>query len=349
MADQEGAREALDAALRAAAKLPGEGWSGRIAPFPDPDGTPAPAHPSGPIEAFLAAALVQLRARSEANSTLELGLECAARPTIDAVKTLAPEAAMTLAEVERPLATLARALEALLDDEAASLGGADRARIEGALRGLDRRARMQLPAWRSMLAGLLDDADDEKFVDWFEAVFAQGRIADAALRRHWVDPTEPLAGSVLRPAHGVLVTSATLSDPGHEHPFALAELRTGAARLDEAPAILRLTSPFDYAAQARAIVVTDVGKNDPRQVAAAMRELFIAAGGGALGIFTAIRRLRAVHEKIAHAPHPAQLTHQARRPGRCLVRWRLRRRVAQQQRRPSACESQSCDCGAVRL
>ncbi len=30
-----------------------------------------------------------------------------------------------------------------------------------------------------------------------------------------------------------------------------------------------------------------------------MRELFLAAGGGALGIFTAIRRLRAVHEKIA--------------------------------------------------
>ncbi len=299
VADQEGAREALDAALRAAARLPGEGWSGRIAPFPEPDGTPAPVHPSGPIEAFLAAALVQLRARAEANAALELGLECAARPTIEEVRRLAPEAAMALAEVERPLATLARSLEALLDDEAASLGGADRARIEGALRGLDRRARMQLPAWRSMLAGLLDDTDDEKFVDWFSAVFAQGRIADAALLRHWVDPTEPLAGAVLRPAHGVLVTSATLSDPGHEQPFALAELRTGAARLDEAPAILRLTSPFDYASQARAIVVTDVGKTDPRQVAAAMRELFLAAGGGALGIFTAIRRLRAVHEKIA--------------------------------------------------
>jgi ATP-dependent DNA helicase DinG len=29
-----------------------------------------------------------------------------------------------------------------------------------------------------------------------------------------------------------------------------------------------------------------------------MRELFLAAGGGALGLFTAIRRLRAVHERI---------------------------------------------------
>jgi ATP-dependent DNA helicase DinG len=45
--------------------------------------------------------------------------------------------------------------------------------------------------------------------------------------------------------------------------------------------------------------VTDVGKDNPRQVAAAMRELFLAAGGGGLGLFTAIRRLRAVHGLIA--------------------------------------------------
>jgi ATP-dependent DNA helicase DinG len=48
-------------------------------------------------------------------------------------------------------------------------------------------------------------------------------------------------------------------------------------------------------------VVTDVDRNDPRQVAAAMRELFIASGGGALGLFTAVRRLRAVHERLAPA------------------------------------------------
>jgi ATP-dependent DNA helicase DinG len=299
VADQEGAREALDACIRAAAKLPGEGWSARVSPLGDEDGRPLPPEPSGPIEGFLAAALTQLRARSEANPSLELGMECAARPVIDEVREAAPAAAFALAEVEKPLLTLARALETLLDDESDNLSGADRGRIEGALRGLDRRARMQLPAWRGMLAGLQDENDHVDFVDWFEAVFAFGRIADAALRRHWIDPTEPLTGAVLKPAHGILVTSATLSDPGHEAPFALAELRTGAARLDEAPKILRLASPFDYANQARAIVVTDVNKNDARQVAAAMRELFLAAGGGGLGIFTAIRRLRAVHEKIA--------------------------------------------------
>jgi ATP-dependent DNA helicase DinG len=46
-------------------------------------------------------------------------------------------------------------------------------------------------------------------------------------------------------------------------------------------------------------VVTDVAKDHAGQVAAAMRALFLAAGGGGLGLFTAIRRLRAVHARIA--------------------------------------------------
>jgi ATP-dependent DNA helicase DinG len=298
VSESEGAREALTQAIRAATQLPGEGWSGRIAPPLDFDGERPDPTPIGPVETFLAALLAQLHARAQPNDG---GMECAARPAIDLVRETAPAAAAALAALEAPLIALARALEDILDDEAAELPTGERARIEGALRGLDRRARMQLPAWRAMLAVLQDEPDtgDPTFVDWFEAVSAFGRIADAAYRRHWVDPTEPLEAAVLRPAHGVLVTSATLSDPGHEAPFALAEMRTGAARLSDPPKLLRLASPFDYAKNARALVVTDVGRDDPRQVAAAMRELFLAAGGGGLGLFTAIRRLRAVYDKIA--------------------------------------------------
>ena len=47
------------------------------------------------------------------------------------------------------------------------------------------------------------------------------------------------------------------------------------------------------------MVVTDVRKDDLGQVAAAYRALFEAAGGGGLGLFTAISRLRAVHDRIA--------------------------------------------------
>jgi ATP-dependent DNA helicase DinG len=212
-------------------------------------------------------------------------------------------AAAALAAIEAPLLALTRTLEDLLDQGAETLTGPERGRIEGVLRGLDRRARMTLPAWRGMLATLEEEAGGEgggdDFVDWFEATVINGRWVDAAFRRHWVDPTEPLARAVLEPAHGVLVTSATLTDAAAEDPFDLAELRSGGRRLAAPPAHLRLASPFDYAACARAFVVTDVSKTDARQVSAAMRELFLAAGGGGLGLFTAIRRLRAVHDQIA--------------------------------------------------
>lgn len=291
LGDHDDAKQALVQATHAAAALPGEGWSGRIAP---PNGE---VNPIGPIEQFLVAVLEQLRARAAPS---EVGMECAARPALDLVRDTAREAAAALARVEAPLLALARSLEDVLDQEAATLGPAERARIEGALRGLDRRARMTLPAWRSMLRAIDEDAeDDPDFVDWFDATFLYGRVVDAACRRHWVDPTEPLTNAVIAPAHGVLVTSATLADQTLDDPFALAEMRTGAARLPDRPKTLRLASPFDYAAQARCFVVTDVGKDDPRQIAAAMRELFLAAGGGGLGLFTAIRRLRAVHERIA--------------------------------------------------
>jgi ATP-dependent DNA helicase DinG len=291
LGDAEEAKNALMAATRAAAALPGEGWSGRIAP---PNGE---VNPIGPVEGFLVAVLEQLRARAAPS---EVGMECAARPALDLVRETARGAAQALAGIEAPLLALARHLEDLLDEEAATLGASERARIEGALRGLDRRARMTLPAWRSMLRAIDEDAeDDPDFVDWFDATFLYGRVVDAACRRHWVDPTEPLTNAVIAPAHGVLVTSATLTDPTLDDPFALAEMRTGAARLPDRPKTLKVASPFDYAAQARAFVVTDVGRDDPRQVAAAMRELFLAAGGGGLGLFTAIRRLKAVHEKIA--------------------------------------------------
>ena len=139
---------------------------------------------------------------------------------------------------------------------------------------------------------------DPDFVDWLSAETAFGRIHDVALRRHWIDPTVPLEAAVIAPSHGVLVTSATLSDPLQDDPFDLARMRTGSARLIEPPRTLKVESPFDYAANSRVIVVNDLVKDDPRQTAAAMRELFLAAGGGGLGLFTAIRRLKAVYERL---------------------------------------------------
>jgi ATP-dependent DNA helicase DinG len=56
------------------------------------------------------------------------------------------------------------------------------------------------------------------------------------------------------------------------------------------------------------LVVTDLRKDDMDLVAAAYRALFLASGGGALGLFTAISRLRAVQGRIGAALEAAGLS-----------------------------------------
>jgi ATP-dependent DNA helicase DinG len=61
----------------------------------------------------------------------------------------------------------------------------------------------------------------------------------------------------------------------------------------------RVPSPFDYGARTRVYVVNDVRREDIGQVASAYLALIEASGGGALGLFTAISRLRQVYARIA--------------------------------------------------
>jgi ATP-dependent DNA helicase DinG len=101
---------------------------------------------------------------------------------------------------------------------------------------------------------------------------------------------------VLKPAHGLVVTSATLR--GSED-WDAAEARSGAVHLDRAVMRFAAVSPFDYPAQAEVLIVTDIKRGDTAALAGAYARLIEASGGGALGLFTAIQRLKAVHARIA--------------------------------------------------
>jgi ATP-dependent DNA helicase DinG len=149
---------------------------------------------------------------------------------------------------------------------------------------------------------------EDEFVAWFEIKRDDGRDSDVGLERHWIDPTIPLAGEVLAGAHGALITSATLRDMGAQDDWASAQVRTGASHLPEPPRRASFGSPFDYARQARIFIVKDVARRDAAALAAAYRELFLASGGGALGLFTAVRNLRAVQRAIAAPLAEAGLT-----------------------------------------
>ncbi len=283
--------ELLQKTVRAARALPGESWTVRLQ-----DGAP-----QGPAEAFLALVRAQVTARAGQRPGGIENWETDIHPLTDGLAEAGLELDTALAGLAAPMMTLAKGLRARLDEEAADLESTIRVRIEAAARGLERRAALMLPAWRGMLQSLDDsNPDGETFVDWFAAENRRGRLFDVGAYRHWVDPTEPLARAVLERAQGVFITSATLRDTSEsEDDWQSAEVRTGTAHIAGAAARASFPSPFDYAANTKILIVNDIGREDADQVAAAFRELFKAAGGGALGLFTAIRRLRGVHERIA--------------------------------------------------
>jgi ATP-dependent DNA helicase DinG len=280
--DEEGAR-ALDSAVEAARALPSDGWLQRLhegAAF-------------GPVELLLAEVRGTVYARAKAQEA-GYGLETELAEPDGALVSAATAAGEVLESLGKPLAALARRLEAVLEDAPDWLDSQARARVEGAIRGLAWR-RETLAAWIALLGRIGGEADPE-FVDWLAVERVDGREYDVAIHRRWLDPTKPLAAAVMAPADGVLVTSATLRG-GEGWPAA--EARTGAVHLPAATQHFEADSPFDYAACAEVLIVTDIGRTDVAALAGAYARLIEAAQGGTLGLFTAIQRLKAVHARIA--------------------------------------------------
>ncbi len=311
----------LDAALQAARALPSPGWWTRLGEDDDPEldamvarvlGPDAPdTDRANPTETFLRLLRRQVLARlagdGEPGSRASWGaLECDLLPPVVGLAEAAERLGRALGRMIEPLETLRSRLAARLDDEAEEMDAATRVRIEAACRSLGRRAIDPLTAWRGMLRGVADGPGEPgvrpQHVMFVRLDRRDAGDRDVGLHRHWLDPTVPFALSLAAPAHGLLVTSATLRDSGEadaEVSWEAAEARVGAPHLPSPAIRVAVASPFDYAAQTRTFIVTDVAAGDIGALAAAYRELFKAAGGGGLGLFTAIRRLRAVHERIA--------------------------------------------------
>ncbi len=286
----ETVERALADTLEGARALPAPGWAGRLT-----------GQPRGPAERFLAYVNRQVMARAHGPDS-GYDLETETNPAIPGLLEAADELADALGRLARPLRTLGARLAALLDERASEFDTPTRQRIEAVCRGIARRADGELAGWTAMLDALQEGVPPE-FVDWFAIERGGAASADVGMYRHWVDPMIPFARAVVQSAHGVVVTSATLRDAtGDEDAnWRAAEARSGARHLPAGAAHAAIASPFDYAARTRVLVVTDIARDDPAQTAAAFRELFVAAGGGGLGLFTAIARLRAVHGRIAPA------------------------------------------------
>lgn len=285
--DADGAK-AIEQACEAASALPADDWLKRI----------VADEPWGPLETLLASVRAHVFARAEdgrKDVDAGYGLETELAEPDGRLVDAAMSAAEALDNLLRPLNKLTKRLEAVLTDPPDWLDGPARARVEGAISSLGWRTDL-VSGWLAMLARVGGPADPD-FVDWLSVERFEGREYDIGLHRRWLDPTRPFAETVLKPAHGVILTSATLR--GGDLDWNSAQARSGSAHLGATPALFEAPSPFDYGSQAEVLIVTDIKRGDISAMAGAYARLIEAARGGTLGLFTAIRRLRAVHARIA--------------------------------------------------
>lgn len=284
--DDQDARKLLDEIIEAARLLPADNWLGRV----------TGAAPATKFETFLMLVRAQVMARADARGphSIEAGVADPIEGLVEAAQALFG----ALAGLSRPMTALATLLLQRLDEDADVLDSSARGRLEASARSLRMRADT-VTTWAAMAEGFGGVVPDT-FVDWLAVERFEGRERDIGYCRHYIDPTKPFADTVLQETHGVLVTSATLRDKSSdEDNWQSADMRTGAQHLMVPPKRLYVPSPFDYGEQTKILIVNDVNKNEPQQVASAYRALFLASGGGALGLFTAISRLRMTYAHMA--------------------------------------------------
>ncbi len=286
----------LDAIKQQALVLPGEGWRQRI----------EEGEPRGLYEQFLLGLRAYVNAKnSEEDRSYSIETDITAPPP-----ELLAEADKLRAILKELAETVTRLRVLILNrlEKEENLEGEIRRRIEPLGRTLQSYVIDQIEAWSSMLEGLHTQTPPE-FVDWLGIERIDGNDVDVGFYRRWLDPTKPFALAMQLQAKGMVITSATLTDSSldNEAAWQIAEAETGTVHLDKPAIRAKVPSPFNYAQQTRVLVVTDVPQKDDTAVANAYRELFLASGGGALGLFTAIERLKRTHRALMKPLAAAQL------------------------------------------
>lgn len=290
--DDDPARALIDHAVEAARQLPGPAWRKTL----------GAGEPVGPVETFLHHIRSQVKARAS-DPHSPYAIECDTHPLEPAIMADIPHVLKALHAIQKPLQKLAKHLRDLEADGAETLPTDQRNRLNALAQGLERRAQFILGSWIAMVDDLREPQGSGT-ADWFEMARNDGKDVDVGYARHAIDPTKPFAEALRRVAHGVLMTSATLKDSqgDDETTWHVADQRTGATHLSEmTPVRLAIPSPFAYATQTRVLVVKDIAKNDAAGLANAYQRLALATDGGALGLFTAIHRLRGVHARMRDA------------------------------------------------
>jgi ATP-dependent DNA helicase DinG len=287
LATDEDGKAILDAVTHHARILPGEEALNRLRDH----------QPQGTMEHLLLAVFEQIQARAS-NDDQGYSLETPVDPLHDTVREKLVDLIKDLQHIQKPLNNLIAYLGRKLEREAADMNADQRQRIQVTILGLERRSHQTLAGWISLAQDLVAGTKNPDNVSWMEITRNDNRIFDVGIFRHWRNPMQPFAAVMKDRIKGAVMTSATLRDRRDDEGWAHARLSTGVDLLTPVPVLCSFPSPFDYADKTRVIVINDVNKSRMEEVAGAYRALFAASQGGALGLFTAIQRLRAVQQRI---------------------------------------------------
>lgn len=270
--------------------LPEPGWMERIHKAMTKDET----------EDFLFAVREHVLAQSEhPNSPYDL--EAHLHPLGAGIAEKAMPLALRLKKLLDVLHNLMRDLNQIIQDDVHEQF--PKRSIISIMRNIQQRCIDPLSTWYNLAANI-DQPTPKEFTDWFGIRRVDGRDFDIGLYRHYIDPMQVFAQQISQHAHGIVLTSATLKPTQHDNDqsWQQAEQRLGGSFLHQignAPLRVQVPSPFRYPEQTKIILINDVDGKHPQEVAAAFNTLFQASDGGALGLFTAINRLRSVHPYLS--------------------------------------------------
>ena len=285
--DNAAGKKALSQILNGAHILPSTGWQERI----------VQELPLGPVEKVFVLIRQNLDLTNkitETNYDIEISPEMVDIKLITESKRLL----VKLNTILEPAIDLIKIFKQKLNDEDDPPDLYSGQRIEAILRTLERQCVYQISMWKDMLE-CIGKKPSYGFIDLLALNRIQNRDFDIGLIRHLTDPTKQVCESILDSSDGILITSATLRD---DQDWNMATMQTGLNHIKTIPTKIALASPFNYKKQARVYIVTDVDKNDTSEVAKAYKDLIIASGGGGLGLFTSIAKLKRVYRELMRMP-----------------------------------------------
>ena len=301
--EDDAALSLLETIINIARDLPSNGWQKRI----------SAGNQFGAAETFFYTLRKYLYENTN-NIESFYSIQCEIYPAQQVIIKAAYDFETVLKTLITPLKQLEQCLVSEVELNASKFDNQTKSRFEATIKSLQRRTIIPLSSWLSQLQDLILSRDNntsrDEFVDWMQIDRFDGQDKDVGIYRHWLDPTIPFSKIVLQRAHGVAITSATLRDikPSkndnnfkQKSPISWQSAieTTGAIHFPHSTIFSVHESPFDYKNQTIILVINDVTRKNPAATGKAMCSLIKEAGGGALGLFTAIQRLKTVYPYLA--------------------------------------------------